>query len=66
MNGKPHSYTSKFKLKAIKLAKNNGNHSAARELKVGEKRIRECRKQESRLKDMSKEKHAERRGLEAH
>lgn len=60
------SYVAKFKLNAIKLAKINENRNAARELKVDKTRTRERRKQESRLKDMSKKKCAECRGSEAH
>lgn len=63
---KRRSYPAKFKLNAIKLAKVNGNRGAARELNVDEKRIREWRKQESVLKEMPREKRAQRRGPEAH
>lgn len=64
-NSKRRSYTAKFKLHAIGLAKVNGNRCTARELNVDEKRIREWRKQEEVLLKMPKLKRAQRRGPKA-
>lgn len=65
-NSKRRSYTAKFKLNAVQLAKKIGNRAAAREVCVDEKRIREWRNQETLLQKMPKTKRAQRRGPRAH
>lgn len=48
------SYTTGFKLKAIELAKENGNRKAAAELNIDESIIRRWRKQEDKLRQAKK------------
>ena len=48
------SYTSEWKLRAIKLAQSNGNRKAALELNVNESMIRRWRKQEDELRQVKK------------
>lgn len=60
------SYSAKFKLNAKRLSKVNGIHSAARELNVDKKHIREWQNQESMLQEMPKERRAQCWGPEVH
>ena len=48
------TYTTEWKLRAIELAKANGNRKAAKELKVDESMIRRWRKLEDELKQAKK------------
>ena len=48
------SYTTEWKLRAIELAKANGNRKAAKELNVDESMIRRWRKQEDVLRQTKK------------
>ena len=50
------SYTTEWKLKAIELAKANGNRKAAKELNVDESMIRRWHKQEDELRQAKKSK----------
>ena len=52
------SYTTEWKLRAIKLAKANANRKAAKELNVDESTIRRWRKQEDELRQVKKSRKA--------
>ena len=60
---KRRKYEASFKLKVIEVAKESNNCAAARKFDVTEKMVREWRKKEDDIRQMSKNKCAMRRGI---
>ena len=56
MSGKHSSYTANFKLQVIAFAKSINNSMVARRFTVNEKLVRDWRKKQSGLSEMSKNK----------
>ena len=61
-NSRRKSYTAKFKLEVIEVAKEKGNREAGRLFNVGESSVRACRKAETVLNVLHKKKRAMRFG----
>jgi hypothetical protein len=61
-NSRRKSYTAKFKLQVIEVAKEKGNREAGRLFNVGESSVREWRKAETVLNVLRKKKRAMRFG----
>jgi len=61
-NSRRKSYTAKFKLEVVEVAKEKGNREAGRLFNVGESSVREWRKAETVLNVLHKKKRAMRFG----